>query len=286
MGWGRPSGASRQAVKYLIARTYVLRLGGLYVIIARVLRTTSRKEIDCWETAMGQQLYKLMVLGSIFAIFGSFAVDMGWHWFYHFAPSNCGIGRLKEMLGPPQFNIADSYSDVVYLQSVLWLGVFFSPLLAVLGLVAVYVLFFTKYYSSMWGLEAPRTRYRMRTGENFAYFLLLLTVFLASVPVGFTIGNIEPSVVCTPFRGQHSFWQVVPDTVRQWPDRLRIFIFFLGSEGFVIPLVVVLLLVCFYYYNRRLVFDRGMRDLHVALSKQQEEKRWLIQEHGLTKLAA
>lgn len=80
----------------------------------------------CWETYVGQQLYKLTILDLIIMFLSTFLVNF---------PLKC-IGhklmrgsRLGAAIGDIEFVIPKHVLDIVYGQTLCWLGMFYSPLL-------------------------------------------------------------------------------------------------------------------------------------------------------------
>ncbi len=120
------------------------------------------------------------------------------------------------------------------------MGLFFAPLLSVVGVVVLLAVFFAKYHTLMAVGQPPDMRFRARSGDNFSYELLLVSLFLAAWPVGYTLVRIAPSSNCSPFRGLDAMWDVVPNTIRGWPAVPETAAFFIGTEAFAIPLFLLL----------------------------------------------
>lgn len=80
----------------------------------------------CWETYVGQQLYKLTLLDLVVMIAFTFLVNL---------PRKCighkvlRGGRIGSAIGDIEFVIPKHVLDIVYGQTLCWLGMFYSPLL-------------------------------------------------------------------------------------------------------------------------------------------------------------
>jgi hypothetical protein len=75
--------------------------------------------------------------------------------------------------------------------------------------------------------------------------LLLAAVLLAAFPVGYAALRLPPSTLCSPYRGGDSLWAAVPAAIGQWPSGPRTLVFYLGTESFVMPLLISLGCVVF-----------------------------------------
>lgn len=139
----------------------------------------------CWETFFGQEFYKLGLTNFVVSALSTLVVET----------TRNVVSRLKwkgigEKIGKGQFNIPKSILDLIYTQSLLWLGFIFSPMLPVVILITSFMLFYVKKYSLLWNL-VPSKRGTFRSAKtNFLFLLLMLgALFLFLVPIGFAVAR-------------------------------------------------------------------------------------------------
>ncbi|RXG57760.1 Transmembrane channel-like protein 7 [Armadillidium vulgare] len=126
-----------------LMRTIFLRLASLVVLLFTVYQrirgcespydgkcvssnSGCSEQIRCWETYVGQQLYKLTLLDLLIMAANTFLVNMPRKIVGHKFLRGTRIG---EAIGGIEFEIPKHVLDIVYGQTLCWLGMFFSPLL-------------------------------------------------------------------------------------------------------------------------------------------------------------
>eukprot|EP00051_Salpingoeca_urceolata_P004967 m.69256 g.69256 ORF g.69256 m.69256 type:complete len:864 (-) comp13970_c0_seq2:117-2708(-) len=263
-------------IKLLKARSYIMRMASIYIVIIKVYRVDG---IDCWETVAGQELYKLFLINAGVTYINTFGADIGRSLMWDFAPE-C-LKPVRAMLGPPQFQTAKSTMEVLFMQALIWIGTFFAPLLFVVGLIGMMGLFFAKYGSMMLVVLPPFNRYRLKN-DNFDMLLLLLTLFLSVGPVAYALVRLDPSTTCGPFRGETQAWNVLSRELETFPAWLTDLVKFFGTPGFVLPLFLVVALYIYYNYATERVINQTTRELRLSLLKQIEDKRYLIRTHNIS----
>uniref|UniRef100_A0A8C4NHW7 Transmembrane channel-like protein n=1 Tax=Eptatretus burgeri TaxID=7764 RepID=A0A8C4NHW7_EPTBU len=139
--------------------------------------------IKCWETTMGQQLYRLVVMDFLFLI-----VDT----------------VLIEDSQRSEFDIARNVLDLIYGQTLVWLGAFFSPLLPAVQLLKLLLLFYIKKESLFRNCQQPAIPWMARKMSTVFVSLQFFPAFFGAVAV--------PSKSCGPFRGL----QVPYDAIEVW----------------------------------------------------------------------
>ena len=74
--------------------------------------------------------------------------------------------------------MASEVLDVIYGQSLVWLGLFFSPLLAAVGFIKLIIVFYFRYVTARMCKVPPQRVFRASRSGNFFMFILLINFFV------------------------------------------------------------------------------------------------------------
>ncbi|NXM62004.1 TMC5 protein, partial [Illadopsis cleaveri] len=190
-----------QHIFVTITRITILKMSIVGILCYYWLNIVAASESQCWETLVGQDIYRLVLVDFIFCLLGSF--------FGEFLRRIIGT-TVCVNLGLPEFDIGRNVLDLIYAQTLTWIGILFSPLLPGIQMIAFFIVFFVKKVSLMRNCQPPRKVWR--TAQMTTYFLLLLFcpsfVGVLSV-IGVTVWRLKPSEGCGPFRGLSSMYAAV-----------------------------------------------------------------------------
>ncbi|GFR27963.1 transmembrane channel-like protein 7 [Trichonephila clavata] len=212
------------------------------------------KRPRCWETHVGQQLYKL-TLTQLFAIVATFifvAVPRDYivrYW----------NNKLTRLVGRSKFYLPTEVLIPIYSQTVLWLAVFYSPLLPAVTIIKFVILFYVK-KAVVFNFSEPSNMLYRASRFNSTYMNILLLSFFSVLIVHFHfLGNIRPSLGCAPF----SYFDKILDALREafsfLPFDIVFFFTFILSGWFFIPSSIILCTVI-YYYRKYLAFLKQMEE--------------------------
>lgn len=239
-------------VRIQLVRTVFLRLSSLVVLLASLYSKVNCMPNDgcfssecntpvCWETFVGQQFYKLAITDFITHLVMTFLINFPRSRIAHLD------NKFAKLVGEQVFDLPKHVLDIVYLQTVTWIGAFYAPLLPLMSVLICFVMFYIKKFTCLVNSVPSPTVYRASRSNSLFMLVLLVSYIFSIIPVAFSIGEIFPSKSCGPFRGKETVWKVVVDAFISTPDWLQSIVFFLSTAGFAIPAFVVLMLSLYYY---------------------------------------
>lgn len=259
-----------------ICRSLILKTAVLGVLCYHWLgRRVATLQDGCWEDFVGQELYRFLVVDFIFTLLDSLFGELVWRLI-----SEKKLKRRQK----PEFDIARNVLDLIYGQTLTWLGVLFSPLLPAVQILRLLFLFYVKKASLMANCQAPRRPWLASHMSTVFLTLLCFPSFLgAAVFLCYAVWQVKPSSTCGPFRTLNTMYEAGTVWVRRleragsrgsWLPWLH---HFLVENTFFLFLVAALLLAVI-YLNIQVV--KGQRKV-ICLLKEQirnegEDKIFLI----------
>ncbi|XP_059990945.1 transmembrane channel-like protein 6 isoform X12 [Lagenorhynchus albirostris] len=259
-----------------ICRNLILKVVILGILCYHWLgRRVGTLKDQCWEDFVGQELYRLMVMDFIFTLLDTLLGELVWRLISE---------KRSQRKGKPEFDIAGNVLELIYGQTLTWLGVLFSPLLPAMQIIKLLFLFYVKKTSLMANCQAPRRPWKASHMSTVFISLLCFPSFLgAAVFLCYAIWQAKPSSICGPFRTLDTMYEAGKVWVRQleeagpgvswlpWIHR------YLVESAFPIYLASALLLAVI-YLNIQVV--KGQRKviclLKEQLSNEGEDKIFLI----------
>lgn len=276
-------------IKMNLFRTVGLRLSSLAVLISRFYYLISSKNEtshlecynvkygtpQCWETFVGQQFYKLFIVDFVTHIFVTFFVNFPRAMIARHM--NNAFSRFIEM----DFELSKHVLDVVYSQTICWLGTFYAPFLPAIAAVLIFFMFYIKKFACLQNSKPSAILYRASRSNSLFMIILLLSFTIAIIPVVYTIAEIMPSKSCGPFRGLHSTWDRAIEAFMKLPEFLRNIVFFFGTSSFAIPCFIVLILFLYYYYSVSAANKHMVQVLKNQLVLEGHDKQFLLNRLSL-----
>ncbi|KAF6097699.1 transmembrane channel like 6 [Phyllostomus discolor] len=258
-----------------ICRNLILKMVVLGILCYHWLgRRVGALNNQCWENFVGQELYRLVVTDFLFTLLDTLFGELVWRL----------ISEKKLRRGKPEFDIAGNVLELIYGQTLTWLGVLFSPLLPAVQVIKLLLFFYIKKASLMANCQAPRRPWLASHMSTVFISLLCFPSFLgAAIFLCYAIWQVRPSSLCGPFRTLDTMYEAGKVWVRHleragprvswlpWVHR------YLVENTFPVYLVSALMLAMI-YLNIQVV--KGQRKviglLKEQISNEGEDKIFLI----------
>uniref|UniRef100_A0A1B0CGV5 Putative transmembrane channel-like protein 7 n=1 Tax=Lutzomyia longipalpis TaxID=7200 RepID=A0A1B0CGV5_LUTLO len=209
-------------IKMALLRTILLRLSSLGVLLSRfyvlvspqvgdeVCYNAQRGTPQCWETFVGQQLYKLFIIDFVTHIFVTFFIN-----FPRALIAQHVNTKLARFVGEQDFELSKHVLDI---------------------------------FACLCNSKPSEIHYRASRSKSLFMFILLLSFAIAVAPVVYAVAELHPSRSCGPFRGLQSVWAAAIEAFMKMPAFVQNVIFFFGTAAFAVPAFIILILLLYYYY--------------------------------------
>uniref|UniRef100_A0A8C5QN94 Transmembrane channel-like protein n=2 Tax=Leptobrachium leishanense TaxID=445787 RepID=A0A8C5QN94_9ANUR len=195
----------------VIIRNVLLKISIIGILCYYWLHAVAESNRECWENYVGQDIYRLVVIDFIFVLLGSF--------FGEFIRRIIGTRCLKKW-GKPEFDIARNVLDLIYAQTLAWIGIFFSPLLPIIQMIKLFIIFYLKRVSLMMNCTPPRRAWRASQMTTVFIFLLFFPSFAGVLClIGVTVWRRQPSKLCGPFQELTTPY----DSITNWVATIHVF---------------------------------------------------------------
>ncbi|KAL7300687.1 hypothetical protein TKK_0006668 [Trichogramma kaykai] len=269
-------------VKLTLFRTIFLRLASLIVLLYTFyMKIAQSKDNDdcnnskkplCWETFVGQQFMKLYMTDVVSQFFLTFTVNL-----IRASVARSTKNKVIRYIGRQEFDLSKHVLDIVYLQTVCWLGTFFSPGLPLIAVIGSFLLFYTKKFFCMIICGPSKRIYRASKSQSLFMLILLICYILTIVPVVYSLVKMTPSKSCGPFKGLESSWTLLVLTYQQLPAGLRSILSLFSTFSFAATAFLILSFLL-YYYNAVASANKNMvQVLRNQLVLEGHDKQFLLE---------
>ncbi|XP_034452240.1 transmembrane channel-like protein 5 [Hippoglossus hippoglossus] len=253
--------SQRRQIYALVVRNVLLRMSILGVLCYYWMNVVATN-FSCWESMVGQALYRLVIFDFFFLMLGSF--------FGEFLSNVIGTTLLPR-LGVPEFDIARNVLELIYAQTLAWVGIYFSPLLPAIQIVKLFILFYLKKVSLTQNCQPPRRTGRAAQMQTTFIALLFFPFFVGALSmVAYTAWSLTPSEQCGPFRGLNNTFSVVGvwiDDLEEIPGShwvVWIYQNVIRSEIFYFLITLIILVIIYMFWQ----VSQGRKEL-IGLLRQQ-----------------
>uniref|UniRef100_A0A672F9G5 Transmembrane channel-like protein n=1 Tax=Salarias fasciatus TaxID=181472 RepID=A0A672F9G5_SALFA len=254
-------------VNVTLVRSIFLKLASLGIYLFFILTNTKNE-----ENQFGREMYKLCIFNFLATFSSVFLLNFPRKLVQEWYPSSAVARRL----GKQHFLIPFNVLDLVYGQTVSWVGVYYCPLLPLIGTVTLVATFYIKKFSVLRCCVAEHRMFRASSSSVFFHFMLLLGLLLAGVTLGF---NLRQSP-CGPFPGDQTVLKVTETCVGSLPSMVQTILRYLASEAFALPLILAEIIILTSYVSRGRANQKAIDRLKDMLVMSSSDKVFLVRQHA------
>uniref|UniRef100_F6RPV0 Transmembrane channel-like protein n=1 Tax=Monodelphis domestica TaxID=13616 RepID=F6RPV0_MONDO len=266
----------RHQVFVIITRNIFLKISIIGILCYYWLNAVAISKKECWETLVGQDIYRLLMMNFVFTLFDSFCGE--------FLRRIIGTKLIKS-LGVPEFDIARNVLELIYTQTLLWIGIFFSPLLPFIHMITLFIMFHIKKISLMMNCQPPSKAWRASQMMTLFIFLLFFPSFTGVLCVlAITVWRLKPSDNCGPFQGLPSIIHAIYGWIEILSSKpgylwvVWIYRNLIGSVHFFFILTVIVLIITYLYWQ--IIEGRKImiKLLHEQIINEGKDKVFLVEK--------
>ncbi|XP_076585292.1 transmembrane channel-like protein 5 [Chaetodon auriga] len=253
--------SQRRQIYAMVIRNVFLKMSILAVLCYYWMNVVAVK-FSCWESIVGQALYRLVIVDFLFLMLGSF--------FGEFLSNVIGT-RLFPNMGVPEFDVARNVLELIYAQTLAWIGIYFSPLLPAIQILKFFILFYLKKVSLTQNCQPPRRSGRAAQMRTIFIALLFFPFFVGALSVvAYTAWSLTPSQQCGPFRALDNTFSVVEvwiDVLGEIPGSQWAFWIFqnvIRSDIFYFFITLIIIVIIYIFWQ----VTQGRKQLIAQLKRQ------------------
>ncbi|XP_062930590.1 transmembrane channel-like protein 6 isoform X2 [Mobula hypostoma] len=267
----------QQRIYVSITRNLVLKMSIVGLLCFHWIKgdTTTIAEISCWETFVGQELYRLVVVDFIFIILETTFGEFVWR---------LVCIKLLKRKRKPEFDIARNVLDLIYGQTLTWVSLLFAPLMPAIQIIKFVIVFYIKKLSLMMNCQPPCKLWRASHMMTIFISLLCFPSFLgATLAHLYSVWRVKPSEICGPFRtlsnmyGSAKIWMNDPQGTEPkltWLLLIHQYVvenpfFFLFASG-------IILIVIYFHWQVLDGQKKIIKLLNEQIMNEGEDKKFLI----------
>ncbi|XP_042277708.1 transmembrane channel-like protein 1 isoform X2 [Thunnus maccoyii] len=228
----------------------------------------------CWETMVGQEFVRLIISDTmttyITLLIGDFLravlvrfLNYCWCW-----DLEAGFPSYSE------FDVSGNVLGLIFNQGMIWMGAFYAPCLPALNVLRLHVSMYLQCWAVMC-CNVPQERVFKASGSNNFYMAMLLVIlFLSTLPAIYTIVTIPPSFDCGPFSGKNRMFDVIHETLESdFPAWFSKVFSYASNPGLVLPFILLMVLAIYYLQSTSKSYKEANVELKKKLQAQNEENK-------------
>ncbi|XP_036441897.1 transmembrane channel-like protein 7 [Colossoma macropomum] len=256
-----------------LVRSIFLKLASLGIFLFFLIRKPIT-EGKCDETEFGKEMYKLTVFHLLACVCGVLVAYPR-----TLLVEKCPSSKLAKKVGKPEFVIPLNVLDLVYSQTVIWVGVFYCPLLPAISILKLLAIFYMKKFTVVRCCVPAQRMFRTTSSSVLFNFMLLLGLIMSAVALGININRFARGQ-CGPFIGENFLFNVTSDCVGMLPPPAQNAIRYITSEAFAFALILAEAIILTSFVSRGTANRKAIERLKDMLVMYSSDKRFLVKHHS------
>ncbi|KAM4053754.1 transmembrane channel-like protein 1 isoform 1-T1 [Anomaloglossus baeobatrachus] len=258
----------RIALRWQLGRIFALFLGNLYTFLIALMDEINLKRQEEKIVQHNMTQWYANLFNGTYSENSTFQVD----------PSDVPRGPCWEtMVGQPsycEFDISGNVLGLIFNQGMIWMGSFYAPCLPAINVFRLH----TSMYLQCWAVmccNVPHARvFKASRSNNFYMAMLLFILFLAMLPVIYTIVSIPPSFDCGPFSGKQRMFEVIQETLLyDFPGWFAKVFSYASNPGLILPFILLMVMSIYYLNATSKGYQASILELKKKLQSQAEENK-------------
>ncbi|XP_041839863.1 transmembrane channel-like protein 7 isoform X1 [Melanotaenia boesemani] len=262
-------------VNTTLVRSIILKLGSLGMYLFFIINKPWQTPPSCRENQFGREMYKLC----IFSFLTTFCNTFLFNYPRKLLQDNYPRSLLS---GKQYFLIPFHVLDLVYGQTVSWVGVYYCPLLPLIGTIFLIATLYIKKFSVLRCCVAEQRVFRGSNSSVLFHFMLLLGLLMAVATLSFDLYLKADTKMfhCGPFIGGENVFNVTGVCVKSLPSPAQTALRYLTSEAFAFPLLLAEIIILTSYVSRGRANQKAIERLKDMLVMTSSDKRFLVKQHA------
>ncbi|XP_015907963.2 transmembrane channel-like protein 7 isoform X2 [Parasteatoda tepidariorum] len=272
-------------INIALIRIVFLRLSSVFVLVGLLFQQIVCEPKDdckvgtlascqspiCWETYVGQQLYKLAVTDFIVYIMLFLAYDLPRDLLVRSCPN-----KATQMVGRQVFDLPNQVLSLVYSQTLCWLGMVYSPLIPLITVIKFIILFYIKRVLVLKFCTPPPIPYKASRSNAMFIMILLLSFFSVLIIHGYSLSSLDPSPACSPFRYYSAMVDAIPITLYSESSSLASIVNLIFSGIVLFPAIILLCIAVYYYWTIVIAHRKMIKILKSQIVLEGRDKQFLL----------
>lgn len=185
---------------------------------------------ECWETSLGQEFYRLLIMDFIIGLLMHLATF---------------IFSLITHRTAMEFNIGRYTVHLIYNQTLLWAGLFFCPLTPFIVVIKIVIMFYIQKFILLRCLNPDHNPWRAAQAETVYLVLTLGSLLLSFFGYMFVLLKGKTSCGCGPFRGYQHYIDYIWELMASDKQTVMSVVSWLFRPGIVTGILIILVILVY-----------------------------------------
>jgi hypothetical protein len=203
--------------------------------------------------------------------------------------SSSSDGRPRNNRALLEFDVPTNVIELMYRQTIIWIGTIASPMIPLLGVLSCLILFFTKWITMKLTCRFPSNPIADGRSSPYNFILLLFTMILSGIPAivfmlrdgdnecgpHLNTDGLSPSQMMARSWNNNIVFQNVAG-IRDWFNLLTYYIF---HPVTLVIVILTLILFAYFLFMRMKMFRTRMMNAELDAKLERDDKQFLLNKY-------